>query len=64
MAKANAITLVFKEERDTKNTIRFTEQVNDNLDSQKIGTIYVAKSTLKELGWARGNALTITIEKK
>ena len=64
MAKTSAITLVFKEERDTKNTIRFQEQVNDDLDSQKIGTIYVAKSTLKEMGWARGKALTITLETK
>lgn len=62
MAKSNAITLVFKEERDTKNTIRFQEQVNDDLDSQKIGTVYVAKSALKEMGWKRGQNLCVTIK--
>ena len=61
MANKKSLTLTFVEERETKNTIRFTEQVAD-LDSPLIGTIYVSKHALKELGWARGNELTMTIE--
>ncbi len=53
--------MTFEVERETKNTIRFTERVEDKLDTPKIGTIYVAKCALKELGWKQG-ALTLTLE--
>lgn len=62
MAKSNAVVLSFREEKDTKNTIRFAEVVSDELDTQKIGTIYVNKQVLRELGWQRGNALKVSVE--
>lgn len=63
MAKqANVVVLNFAMEKDTKNTIRFAEQVADELDVQKVGNIYVNKSALKELGWQRGNTLKVSIE--
>ncbi len=62
MAKNNAIQLTFAFERETKNTIRFSEQVADQLDTPQIGTIYVAKAALKTMGWKQGNTLTMSIE--
>jgi hypothetical protein len=64
MAKANTLKLTFKQERDTKNTIRFTEVVEDELDAQKIGSIYLSKPALKELGWTRGASLELTVSVK
>lgn len=62
MAAKNATKLTFAFERETKNTIRFQEQVADQLDTPQIGTLYVAKATLKSLGWKQGNTLSITLE--
>ena len=64
MAKTNSLTLTFKQERDTKNTIRFTEVVEDELDAQKVGSIYVSKPALKEMGWQHGQSLVLTIVAK
>lgn len=61
MATTNAAKLTFAFERETKNTIRFQEQVADQLDTPQIGTIYVAKAALKTLGWQQGNTLSITL---
>ncbi len=61
MATKNAAKLTFAFERETKNTIRFQEQVADQLDTPQIGTLYVAKATLKALGWKQGNLLSITL---
>lgn len=60
MAKAMELTFAF--ERETKNTIRFTEQVADQLDTPQIGTVYVAKAALKSLGWKQGNTLKVNIK--
>lgn len=62
MATKNAAKLTFAFERETKNTIRFSEQVADQLDTPQIGTIYVAKAALKGLGWKQGDTLNLTIE--
>jgi hypothetical protein len=51
----------FEPERETKRTWRFKEIVEDKLDEEKIGTIYVQKRTLRELGWD-GGKLTIRLE--
>lgn len=58
---AKKIELTFAFERETKNTIRFAEQVEDVLDTPQIGTIYVAKSALKAMGWKQGNNLSLSI---
>ena len=65
--KKNAETelvLTFSFERETKNTIRFAEQVEDQLDTPNIGTIYMAKSALKSLGWKQGQELSLTLSIK
>ena len=51
-------------EKATKNTIRFTEVLENDLDAPKIGTIYVPKSTLGTLGWKEGKKLVVTLDKE
>ena len=52
----------FEMEKDTKNTIRFKEVVGGPLDTPKVGTIYVPKATLKELGYEVGKQLTVELK--
>lgn len=52
----------FKMEKATKNTIRFTEVLANELDAPKIGTLYVPKQTLGNIGWAEGKDLVIEIK--
>lgn len=54
----------FKMEKATKNTIRFEEILASELDAPKIGSIYIPKSTLAELGWKEGDTLVLNIEKE
>jgi hypothetical protein len=49
-------------ERATKNTIRFTEILEDALSAPAIGNLYIPKSTLKEIGWTEGHKITLNIE--
>ena len=51
----------FVAERDTKNTIRFAEVLQGPLDTPKIGTLYVSKGTLKELGYVEGKKLSVEV---
>jgi hypothetical protein len=48
-------------EKATKNTIKFTEVLESELSAPKIGTLYVPKSTLGELGWKEGEKLIVDI---
>lgn len=52
----------FRMEKATKNTIRFTEVLANELDAPKIGTLYVPKQTLGTIGWAEGRDLVIEIK--
>jgi hypothetical protein len=52
---------IFKMEKATKNTIRFEEVLENELDAPKIGSICIPKSTLGELGWKEGNEITIEL---
>jgi hypothetical protein len=49
-------------EKATKNTIRFEEVLESELAAPKIGSIYIPKSTLGEIGWKEGLELTISID--
>lgn len=53
--------VTFKMEKATKNTIRFEEVLENELQAPKIGTLYVPKSTLGEIGWGEGKPLTVEI---
>ena len=48
-------------EKVTKNTIRFAEVQENDLAAPKIGTIYVPKATLAEIGWKDGDTLTVDV---
>ena len=39
----------------------FAEVLENDLDAPKIGTLYVQKATLKEIGWTDGKRLTVEI---
>lgn len=54
-------SVVFEAEKDTKRTIRFKEIVHGPLDEPVIGTVYIPKSTLKELGYEEGCKLSVDI---
>ena len=56
--------VAFEVEKDTKNTIRFKEAVGGPLDTPKVGTIYVPKATLKEIGYEMGKALIVELSCK
>lgn len=57
----NKVTVLFEMEKETKNTIRFKEVVADMLDTPKVGTIYVPKATLKEVGYMQGSKLSMDL---
>lgn len=57
-------TIRFELEKETKNTIRFKEVVEDLLDTPKVGTIYVPKQTLKEIEYKPGSHLLMDIYTK
>jgi hypothetical protein len=56
--------VTMKMEKATKNTIKFEEVLESDFAAPKIGSIYIPKSTLGELGWKEGNTLTINIDVK
>lgn len=58
------MTVTFKMEKATKNTIRFEEVLANTLDAPKIGTLYIPKSTLAELGWKEGDTIEVEVNKK
>ena len=53
--KKNSVTVTLSEEKQTKNTVRFTEKLESEYDVPVIGTLYVPKATLAKLGY-KGNA--------
>lgn len=55
------MVVTFKQEKVTKNTVKFTEVLENELDAPKIGTLYVQKATLKEIGWAEDKQLAVDI---
>lgn len=56
-----ALTVTLVEDKDTKGTKRFAEVLEDELDTAKVGTLYVPKPTLKDLGWEPGSELKLTL---
>lgn len=58
------LTVSFELEKVTKNTIRFKEAGVGPLDTPKIGTIYVPKTTLKDIGYEEGKQLIVELTAK
>ena len=61
MAKANTVTINLTPEKITKNTVRFSEQLESEFAAPTIGTIYVPKATLGQLGYSNGDNLVLTL---
>lgn len=53
--------VMFEMEKATKNTIRFAEVLESELAAPKVGSVYVPKSTLGELGWEEGMKLVLEV---
>lgn len=53
---------VFKAEKVTKNTVRFEEVLENEFQQPVIGSIYIPKATLGQIGYADGKRLVITVE--
>lgn len=53
--------LTFTKDKMTKNTVRFTEVVDDDLSMPMVGTMYVSKAALHELGYKDGDKLTVEL---
>lgn len=58
------MNVTFEFEKDTKNTIRFKETLSGPLDVAQIGTLYVPKTTLKQIGYQEGQKLVVTLSTK
>ena len=52
----------FEFEKETKNTIRFKEVLDGPLDAPSIGTLYVPKQTLKQIGYKEGSKLIVELK--
>ena len=59
MAKAT-----FEYEKDCKHSIRFKEVVEDRFTTAMIGTLYVRKDLLANIGWRANEQLVVTVEIK
>ena len=55
------ITLQFEPEKETKGTWKFAELLPTQFAEAKVGSLYVRKSTLGELGYAEGKNLEVTL---
>lgn len=53
--------VTFEMEKATKNTIRFTEVLESELSAPVIGSVYIPKSTLGQIGWKEGMKITMEI---
>lgn len=51
----------FEAEKITKNTIRFAEILESELSAPKIGSVYIPKSTLGEIGYKEGDKIIIEV---
>jgi hypothetical protein len=53
--------LTFEPTKETKGTWKFEEVLPTQFAEAKIGTLYVRKATLGELGYQPGQQLTVTV---
>ncbi len=51
----------FEKEKITKNTVKFSEVLEDDLTTAKIGAVYVQKAALKEIGWSGEKHLIVDL---
>jgi len=61
-ATGTAVVVSFRVDRVTKNTVRFEEELAGQLESARIGTLYVPKSTLAQIGYQEGDRLAVELK--
>ena len=54
--------ITFEMEKVTKNTVRFAEVLESDFAAPKIGSIYIPKSTLGELGWDGESKIKVEVK--
>lgn len=57
--KTESLVVTFDRERETKRTVRFAERVDDDAP-ESIGTVYVQKHALRDLG--NPDSIRVTVE--
>lgn len=57
------ISVLLTEDKTTKRTIRFAEDVKEDKD-KILGQIYVPKDTLDKIGYTKGDELEVTLSVK
>lgn len=57
---ADTLVIEFTKEKETKNAVRFKEVLEAGVDRGIVGSIYVLKSNLEDLGNPERIAVTIT----
>ena len=57
-----SVEVTLSVERTTANTIRFAEDLANEFDAPKLGTLYVPKATLGQIGFGEGNSIKVTVE--
>lgn len=62
--KKNTVTVTMSEEKQTKNTVRFAEKLESEYDAPVIGTLYVPKATLKQIGYTGNGEIVLEISVK
>ena len=63
-SKKNTVTVTMAEEKQTKNTVRFAEKLESEYDAPVIGTLYVPKATLKQIGYKGEGEIVLEIAVK
>ena len=58
------MTITLKKDRITKNTIRFSEVTDSDLDTPVLGTIYVSKAALKTLDYKDDDMIVLELSVK
>lgn len=58
-----SISVLLTEDKVTKRTIRFAEDIKEDED-KILGTIYVPKATLDKIGYEKGDKLEVTLSIK
>lgn len=53
------MTVRFEYERHTKNFVRFKEDIEGK---KKIGTLYVDQEELRDIGWCKGDPVSIELK--
>ena len=64
MENTKTVTVNFEVEKITKNKIRFAEKLENEYSAPVIGTLYIPKATLGQIGYTDGKTLCVSLAAK